>query len=171
MACPFCQKEHAYSVEEALDRLARGPLLVREALAGAGDRELDFAEPKPGGWNPAQVATHLMDTEIVYSLRLRKLLAEDDPPLPAFDENLWNAALQGGRELVDTVEAFELLRKQNVGLVRSAPPGALDRSGRHPEYGALTLRQIVLHLAEHDAQHAAQIRRVRDAYRKAAAHA
>lgn len=169
MACPFCQKEHEYSVEDALERLARGPQQLREALAGAEDRELAFAEPKPGGWTPAQVATHLMDCEIVYSLRFRKILAEDDSVLPAFDQNRWTAALGDGRELADMLETFELLRKQNVGLVKAAPPGALERSGRHPEYGRLTLRDLLLHLSYHDAQHAAQIRHIRDAYGKAAA--
>jgi len=171
MPCPFCQKEHAYTLEEALQRMARAPLYVREALAGASDRELGYAEPKPSGWSAAQVATHLMDTELVYSVRLRKILAEDDPVLPAFDENRWTAALQRGRELLDTIETYELLRRQNVGLVRAAPAAALDRSGRHPEYGNLTLRQIVLHLAEHDVQHVAQIRRIRGTYAAKAARA
>ncbi len=169
MTCPFCSKEHEYSLEEALQMLGRGPQQVRDALAGASDAELAFAEPKPGGWSATQVALHLMDCEIVYSMRFRKLLAEEDPALPAFDQPRWAEALGGGRDLADVVTTFELLRKQNLGLVRTAPPSALDRAGQHPEYGRLTLRDHVIHLGDHDANHAAQIRRIRDAFAKTAA--
>lgn len=172
MACPFCHKEHEYGLEEALNRLARGPKLLREAVADASERELAFPEPKPGGWTPFQVAAHLMDTEVVYSMRFRKLLAEDNPVLPAFDQERWAAALQYGRSLADILHTYELLRKQNLGLLQAAPEGALDRTGRHPEYGTLSLRDHLLHIADHDAKHAAQIRRIREAWgRSATAHA
>lgn len=161
MPCPFCKQEHSYTVEEALDMLADGPRKVREAVASASEPELVLAEPKPGGWSASQVVTHLMDTEIVYSLRIRKILAEDEGVLPAFDQERWTAALGQGREFSDLLETFALLRKQNLGLLRAAPAGAMDRWGNHPEYGRLTLRDHVLHMAEHDSKHAAQIRRIR----------
>jgi len=169
MPCPFCQKEHTWSAEEALEMLAQGPQKVRAALAGASDRELTFAEPKPGGWTPAQVATHLMDTEVVYSLRFRKLLAEEDPTLPAFDQNRWAEALLAGRQLNDVLQTYQRLRKQNLGLRRAAPAGTLDSAGIHPQCGRLTLRDHLIHMADHDSRHAAQIRRIRDAYARSEA--
>lgn len=165
MACPFCKKEHTHSVEESLDRMAQGPQKIREALAGASDKELAFAEPKPGGWTPKQVAAHLMDTELVWSVRFRKLLAEDNPALPGFDQEKW-AALAGERNLDDILKVHEGLRKQNVSMLRAAAKAALDHAGNHPEYGKITLRDHILHGCEHDAAHAAQIRRIRDAYAK-----
>jgi hypothetical protein len=165
MACPFCKKEHPENLEQALEALERGPHLVREALAGASQGELMAAEPKPGGWTPAQVAIHLMDTEVIQSVRVRKLLAEEDPLLPAFDQNAWTAALSRGRDLSDVLRTFELLRKQNVELVRGAGAAGADRAGRHPEYGRLTLRELFVHLSTHDAKHAQQIRRMRAAPR------
>jgi hypothetical protein len=163
MACPFCKKEHTETLAQALEALERGPQLVRQALAGATERELHFAEPKPGGWTPAQVATHLMDTEVIQSVRVRKMLAEDEAVLPAFDQNRWTAALSGGRELEDVLRTFELLRKQNVGLIRAAGEAAGERAGTHPERGRMTLRQLLVHLSTHDARHAEQIRRIRAA--------
>lgn len=164
MPCPFCQKEHNETLEQILEAMERGPQAIREALAGATEHELAFAEPKPGGWSPAQVATHVMDCEVIQSVRFRKLLAEDDPVLPAFDQNRWAAALMGGRQLADVLQTHELLRRQNVGLLRAAGPGVLDRTGRHPEYGVLSLRTLAAHLSIHEAKHAAQIRRIRAAY-------
>lgn len=163
MACPFCHKEHTYGFEEALTKLERGPSLVRDAVAGAGETEASFCEPKPGGWSANNVVGHLLDCEMVYSVRFRKLLAEDAPQLPAFDQDRW-AGLGGAAALEEKLRALELLRRLNIALVRAAEPGAIDRKGHHAEYGALSVRDHILHLAEHDAKHAAQIRRVREAY-------
>lgn len=171
MPCIFCKQDHPWTVEQALEMLDRGPRQLREAVAGASEPELSFPEPKPGGWSPKQVAIHLMDTELIWSVRRRKLLAENNPDLPAFDQNLWSDALSGGRETEDAVRTLELLRKQNLALIRSAPApkGALDRTGRHPEYGKLTIRDMVMHGADHDAKHATQIKRIRTAWAKSRA--
>lgn len=166
MSCPFCQKDHNYSIEEALSHLENGPSEVRKALEGANAEELDW--PEPGGWSSRQVVTHLLDTEVVYSMRFRKIIAEDDAILPAFDQNRWTEFLTPGRDPARTLETFEHLRRDNVALLRAvtATPARLDRTGRHPEYGVLTLRDHLLHLAPHDLNHAAQIRRIREKYRR-----
>ncbi len=164
MACPFCKKEHEWGVEEALERLERGPAEVRAALSGVGAEELAYNEPKPGGWSTQQIISHLVDCEIVFSTRFRLMLAQDDPALPAFDQNLWAERLQAGREANNMLATFELLRRQNLGLLRAAAPAALDRGGLHPEYGRFSIREQVIHIAEHDSNHAAQIRRVRAAW-------
>lgn len=169
MPCPFCKKDHDYSVEEALDRLAGGPAQVRAALAGAGEEELNWSPPK--AWSPRQVAVHLLDTELVYGLRMRKILSNDDGVLPAYDQDSWAAALTAGRDLVHVLDTFEHLRKDNLNLLRAAvaTPANLDRTGKHPGYGVLTLRDHILHLAPHDTNHSGQIRRTREAYRAAKA--
>ena len=165
MSCPFCKKEHEHTYEQALDMLDRGPQQVREALAGASDAEVNYREPKPGGWNALQVACHLLDCEMVFGVRYRKILAEENAVLPAFDQNAWGE-LHGGRQLPDVLDALAVLRRQNLALVRAAGDAAFQRGGNHPEYGRLTVRDHILHIAEHDRKHAAQIRRVRESFHK-----
>ena len=171
MPCPFCQKEHDFTVEEALARLDGGPAEVRAALAGAGDAELNWSQP--GRWSPRQIAFHLLDCELIYGTRFRKILAEEDAVLPAFDQNLWSEACTAGRDLANALDAFERLRRDNVAMLRAAAAApaektsagsVLDRAGRHPQYGVLTLRDHILHLSPHDRNHAAQIRREREKY-------
>lgn len=168
MPCPFCKQEHNFSIEEALDRLAQGPAQIRAALEGGGEEELNWA--RPGRWSPSQVVFHLLDTELVYSTRFRKLLAQDGGELPAFDQNLWTDTCTAGRDLANALDTFERLRRDNVAMLRAAVrnPAVLDHSGRHPEYGLLTLRDVVLHLSPHDQNHAGQIRREREQYRASA---
>jgi hypothetical protein len=46
-----------------------------------------------------------------------------------------------------------------LALLKSLPEDAWNRNGIHPEYGALELRQIVVHLVEHDRKHIDQAQR------------
>ena len=162
MTCPICKLDHNWTFEEALDRLAKGPAMIRQALAKADAQELRWS-PVPGKWSPLQVAVHLLDTELVYGVRARKILSEENGALPAFDQDLWAAACTEGRDLERVLKTFELLRADNVGLFR-ASLSKMDRTGQHPEYGALSLRDLLMHLSPHDEKHAGQIRKVRKAY-------
>ncbi len=118
MPCPICKKEHNFTVEEALSRLENGPEEIRVALAGAGHEELEWAPPE--AWSPRQIVTHLLDTEIVFSMRYRRILAGDDGDLPAFDQERWAAACSAGRNLPQVMTTFEYLRQDNVALLRIA---------------------------------------------------
>lgn len=166
MSCPFCQLEHNFSVAEAIDQLAAGPAKVRAALAGASAEAVNWAPPK--AWSAKQVAVHLLDTELVYGVRFRKILSDDDGVLLAYDQDSWTAACTEGRDLASVLDTFEMLRKDNVGLLRAATAKAanLDRSGKHPGYGTLTLRQVLLHLAPHDEKHSGQIQRTLTKFRE-----
>lgn len=162
MTCPICQHEHNWSMEEALDRLSKGPAIIRQAMAGADAKELRWP-PAPGKWSVLQVVVHLLDTEMVYGVRIRKILSEDNPPVIAYEQDQWAAACTEGRDLERVMQAFELLRADNVGLFRASLP-RLGRTGQHPNYGALSAGDLIMHLSPHDEKHAGQIKRVRQAY-------
>jgi hypothetical protein len=70
---------------QLIARYRAGADAVDAALAGAGDADLD-AVPKDGGWSPRMVVHHLADSESNSYLRVRKLLAEDDPVVQGYDE-------------------------------------------------------------------------------------
>jgi uncharacterized damage-inducible protein DinB len=162
MTCPLCQHEHNWTLEEAFDRLGKGPAMIRQAMAKARPEELRWS-PAAGKWSAAQVAVHLLDTEMVYGVRVRKILAEDNPQLIAYEQDLWAAACTEGRDLERVMQAFELLRADNIGLFRASLT-RLGRTGQHPSYGALSAGDLIMHLSPHDEKHAGQIKRVRQAY-------
>lgn len=60
------------------------------------------------------------------------------------------------------LERFAALRDQNVALVQSwsLTAAQLELTGRHPELGLATLRQLLAAWAVHDLNHLAQISRV-----------
>src|SRR5678815_5853094 len=73
---------------DLLERFRRGAELVAVATTGAAGPVLDF-RPAEGKWGVRTIVCHLADTEEVLSMRLRQVLAEDNPALPAIEQDAW----------------------------------------------------------------------------------
>ncbi len=72
-----------------------GPALLRQAVAGM-TREQLVARPVPGKWSTLEVICHLADFEIVFTDRIKRIIAEDKPTLVSGDEKLFAARLCPG---------------------------------------------------------------------------
>jgi uncharacterized damage-inducible protein DinB len=155
--CPICQKVHTESDAVVVGALAKAPAALRKLLRGLGARA--FARSYgPGKWTIRQIVCHLRDCELVFSTRFRKVISEPGGALPAFDQDLWADAMGYGKQ--DPRAAFELFRAArdaNVALLRQVGRAALDRSGEHPKYGRMTLRQLARHVLHHDRNHLGQV--------------
>ena len=64
-----------------------GAAVVADALAGATDAELD-ARPADGGWTAREVATISRQRD-ERGVRLRRLIAEDEPIIQAYDQDVF----------------------------------------------------------------------------------
>jgi DinB superfamily len=160
MACPLCQREHPETVAKALSILASTPRRL-ERLASTMSPRATAARPMRDKWSAKEILAHLTDGEIVYAFRYRKLVAEPGAQLAAFDEKAWaNELLYRKRPLKTLLENFSALRKQNLALLKLLPRSAWSMASPHPEYGALSLRELVVHLAYHDRNHAQQVERI-----------
>ena len=62
------------------------------ALDGITPEELDARE-RPGEWSPRQVAHHLGDSEMTSAIRIRRMIAEDNPLLQGYDQELFAEVL------------------------------------------------------------------------------
>jgi len=152
-------------LSEVLERFRRGPELLAMATTGAAGSELDFAEA--GKWSVRQIVCHLADTEAVWVMRFRQVIAEENPTMPAFDQNLWATRLDyTKRKISVALEQFRVMRTENSELLKDLPIGDFERSGSHTKRGAMTLREMVTLSAEHLEKHVMQIRSVRAAYRE-----
>ncbi len=149
---------------ELLERFRLGADLVARALAGLTAAELD-REPEPGKWTIRQIACHLADSEAVGSMRLRQVIAEDDPHIVWYDEKAWANYLDyDRRDTALALEQFLTLRRSNFELIRDLPDETFQRFGTHSKLGRLSLEDLVRIYAEHAEGHAGQIRRLREAF-------
>ncbi len=123
-------------------------------------RELTHA-PQRGQWSAAEVAAHLADAEMVYSVRIRMMLTDDNPSLTGYDEQAWAARLSMcDLNVAGSVERFRVLRDANLRLYESLESAEWARTGVHEERGLVTVSGIVESLIGHDRTHLDQIRKL-----------
>jgi hypothetical protein len=142
-----------------LDRYASGYDDVVDALRGAADGDLDRAPD--GGWSARTVVHHLADSEATAYVRLRRLIAEDDPLIVAYDEELFARRLHYDRPVEPSLAVLRAVREASLQLLRSLDPAEWERSGRHSDSGAYGVDDWLRIYASHAHDHADQIRRAR----------
>ncbi len=67
-----------------------------------------------------------------------------------------------GKTLKQLLDEFKILRKQNIQHLRSMEitEADLEKVGKHPAFGAVTLKQLIATWMVHDLNHISQICRV-----------
>jgi uncharacterized damage-inducible protein DinB len=132
-----------------IESYAAGGDRLAEAIKGLGKAELD-AFPVPGTWSIRQIVLHVVDSDLVGSERMKRVIAEENPPLVAFDESAWAKNLF--YQELDAAAACELFRANRsitAGILRRLPDEAFERSGNHSERGKVTLAEIVNTFTDH----------------------
>ena len=158
--CLICGIERE-TPEPLLEGFARAPELIADALAHA-------TAAGHAGWTPAEVVSHLADTEMNFGARIRQVLAEDEPLLTSYDQERWARALgYTRRDPALALETFGVCRAASIELLRAARPADWQRAyvqtpeGWRPGDAAAptrrTLDDLVRHRADHDLQHLRQI--------------
>ncbi len=151
-------------LEELLERYQRGPALVATAVENASNEELDF-EPGPSRWSIRQLVCHLADTELVFSVRYRLILAQNEPALTGFDQDAWaNRLAYSSRDLLGALENLRHLRAANYELLAGLPEEAFARVGQHAERGRVTLLDMVRLGADHVDKHRRHILHLRQQF-------
>ena len=131
---------------------------LRALVQEAGDRLRD--RPEPGEWSVIECIGHLVDGEIVVSGRIRWILAEDEPDIVGYDQDLWVNALDHRDDDPDElIRLFGALRSSNLRLWARMPPASHERFGVHRERGPESYGLITRLTAGHDRFHIAQAER------------
>jgi hypothetical protein len=150
---------------ELLERFRRGAELVAVAITGAAGPELDF-KPTPDKWSVRQIVAHLADAESANVVRLRQVVAEDNPTLFPFDQNAWAERTDyQKRKPSQALETMRQLRADNYQLLKDLPEEMFSRTGNHTRRGTMSLLDLLRLFAEHAENHAMQIRSVRAEYK------
>jgi hypothetical protein len=150
-----------------LERYRRGAELVAVVLTGVFGEEEDFVTA-PGKWSIRQIVAHLADADMVGAHRFRQLIAEENPTLIAFDQDLWTKNLDyARRKPKQSLESFRRIRAENYELLKELPESAYQRAGNHTERGRLTLGELLEGYAGHAEAHVRQMQQIRDAYKAA----
>jgi hypothetical protein len=140
---------------------AETPEALRQLFDDARDRLR--THPSPDEWSVLQVAGHMLDAELVASARYRWILAQDEPRLVGYDQDLWVERLRhDDSDPDDLLGLFEGLRRANLDLWARSSEAERARVGIHEERGPESLELTFRLIAGHDRNHLAQARRALD---------
>lgn len=145
---------------DPLEVLAESGPAIRAMFEGMLD-EIARKPEKPGKWSMLEIAHHLADSEIVTGFRMRMILAHDQPPIVAYDQDAWASSLRyRDARLADVLHQFDALRDANLRLARTLDPVQLGRYGIHAERGGESVGYLLRLIAGHDLVHRDQLERV-----------
>jgi hypothetical protein len=150
-----------------IDRYAEGASRLRAAWQ-ATPLEARQWRPASGEWSPHEVICHTADSETNSYARIRSLVAEAEPVLEGYDQERWARDFDYHALSADAALAVtEAVRAHTVACIRAFDDAAWSRSGRHTESGRYTAEDWLRIYADHLHDHAAQIERTAEDWRRA----
>jgi len=155
--------------QELVNQYKDGYDEVAKALEGFPAGQL-FAHPIANKWSAAEIIHHLGDSETTSGLRFRRLLVEDHPLIQGYDQDAYAAALNyNRRDMAPSLEAFRAARATAAQLFEFMSDEDWQREGTHSESGSYGVEDWLKIYAAHAHNHAAQIRRLKEALGESAA--
>ena len=150
-----------------LEQYEVGADVLEEALTGLPDSLLQH-RPHPDKWSIQEIVSHLVDTELVMTYRIRTVMAEGKGALAAFDQDRWVDALMGSQQPVSlSVSTIRQLRawqsyafRQLLAQDRLA---LLTKTGTHAVNGEMSVFEILQKTVSHLHHHVRQIESSKDA--------
>jgi uncharacterized damage-inducible protein DinB len=122
--------------------------------------------PAPGKWSISEILNHLVDVEMRYMIRLKRVVNETQPVLPSIlpDES----AHELDATPTDLILRFERARDSALAFLKQVTAEDWHREALHESQGETNLFYLVQHLADHDTEHLSQMAEARRYLRQAA---
>ena len=156
------REERLKLIEQYMD----GYRVVSEALVGIDDEQLN-TRPAPGKWSAREIVHHLGDSEMTAAIRLRLLLAVDNPPIQGYDQEAFAKRLFYDRPMAASLEAFKAARMSTAEILKCMTDADWQRPGSHTEHkGSYTPERWLEIYGPHAHRHAEQITAARDNAKK-----
>ena len=148
--------------DDTLSSLAQTPAEVRRLVLNLPLEAL-VVRPSPDEFSILESVCHLRDVELEgYSVRIQRILDEDDPVL--FDVDGARLAIErdyNRQNLSEALNAFSSARADNISRLKVVSNAQLQRTGQLEGVWSITLASLVDKMWEHDGGHLEELRRSR----------
>ena len=146
---------------DLIERYMDGVRVLEAAVEGASEAELD-SRPAKGEWTAREVVHHCADSEMTSAIRLRRLVAEDDPAITGYDpDGFADRLFYSVRPVRASLDAIRGARSTSAEILLRLEERDWSRSGTHSELGPYSVETWLEIYAEHCHDHADQIRHAR----------
>jgi hypothetical protein len=128
-------------------------------------READLAKtPIAGEWSAAFVFHHMCDGNLHFATRYLDNLAEDNPEISPFNEEIYPDRINyAKRDPLASLAAIEGIFQATKNILTVVPESGWLRTSVHVEHGVITLADMVSLASRHSKAHANQLRTVIEA--------
>jgi len=150
-----------FSIDKSLEILTQTPKTIHSLLGNLSD-EWVFSNEGEETWSPFDVIGHLIHGEKTdWIQRTNIILKEENKQFKPFDR-FAQFENSKGKSMHELLGEFSVLREKNLSYLMSLNLTESDLSliGIHPEFGDVTLQQLLATWVTHDLGHIAQIARV-----------
>lgn len=151
-----------FELDKSLEILERTPLVIEAMLRGLSKEWITINEG-PETWSAYYVVGHLIHGEKTDWIPRMEIILSDQAngKFEPFDRFAQFKESEG-KSTAQLLDEFKSLRQRNVDLIRSKKLTADDfvKKGVHPDFGIVTLAQLLSTWVVHDLTHIAQISRV-----------
>lgn len=145
---------------ELLEKYRTGHRAVVDAVANMREEELDRSGSKDD-WTPRQIVHHIADSEMTSAIRLRTLVAEDNPTIVGYDEKVFAETLTRDRPIEPSLEAVRWARESTLQILERLSEDEWKKAGTHTELGPYSVERWLEVYANHCHDHASQIKKTR----------
>ncbi len=147
------------TISEILGTLSRTPHILQALLADTPQRMLESNEGE-GTFNPLDVVAHLIHGEKTDWIPRLEIILQQGEQVTFTPFDRFN--FPKNTSIAKLLSNFATLRGANLERVRSLDltPSQLSLTGKHPEFGMVTLSELLNTWVVHDLGHIAQIARV-----------
>lgn len=151
-----------FDIAQGIAVLERTPSTLRAMLAGLGPEWLEATEG-PETWSPYIIVGHLIHAERTdWIPRAQLILAQGTNRRFTPFDRFAQFRESEGRPMAELLDEFARLRSETLATLKGwrLTDARLALEGEHPEFGAVTLRQLLSTWVAHDLGHIAQVARV-----------
>jgi hypothetical protein len=146
--------------KDLIEALQAAPDVLQGLLSDYTEDQARNARGGDEGWSVVEVVCHLRDVEERAVERVHAMRTQTEPFLAGYDqEALARERDYASANLHDALDAFVRQRRAHLAELAALAPTDWERTGQHEEQGRITIMAHTIHIAAHDALHAAQIAR------------
>lgn len=151
-----------FDLNKSLEILETTPFVLEKQLAGLS-KEWLMSNEGQGSWTPAEIVCHLIHCEKEDWIARMKIILSNSKERKFEPFNRTEGFEKSNTHTIaELVNEFKSLRVNNLNYLQSLKltEDDLNKTGIHPGFGEVTLKQLISTWVVHDLSHIAQINRI-----------
>ncbi|GIO25260.1 YfiT family bacillithiol transferase [Oceanobacillus sp. J11TS1] len=145
------------NVQEWVEEIETYTIRLRETVDGLNDDELARTY-RDGSWTVRQLVHHIADSQLNMYQRLKLALTDENPTVPAFDQDKWAIQPDTKLPVESSIRMLEGINERIVSLGYSLTEEQLDRAFTLQKGDKITVATKIAKLAWHEKHHLAHIK-------------